>query len=50
MLKTKINDHICRILLLFIIGKVGGRDDKGDTKSIETENHLTYIRMRIPIL
>lgn len=31
MLKTKINDHICRIL--FKIMKMGGRDDEGDTKA-----------------
>lgn len=48
----KIKDCICTILLLlwFKIVKVGGRDDKGVTKSIEIENHLTYIRIRIPIL
>lgn len=38
--KMKINDHICTISLFKIV-KVGGRDDKGDTKSIEIENHLT---------
>lgn len=47
MLRTKIN--ICRILLLFKIVKVGGRD-KEDAKRIEMENHLTYIRIRISIL
>lgn len=38
------------LLLLFKIVKVGGRDDKGNTKSIEIENHLRDIRIRIPIL
>lgn len=50
MLKTKINDHICRVFMLFKIVKVSSGDDKEDTKSIEIENHLTYIRIRIPIL
>lgn len=49
MLKTKINDRICTILLFKIV-KVGGRDDTGDTKCIEIENYLTYIRIRIPVL
>lgn len=49
MLNKKINDHICTILLFKIV-KVGSRDDKEDTKSIEIESHLTYIRIRIPIL
>lgn len=51
MMKMKINDDICTILLLlFKIVKVGGRDGKGDTKSIEIENCLKYIRIRIPVL
>lgn len=52
MMRMKINDCICTILLLLLlkIVEVGGRDDKGDIKSIEIENHLTYIRIRIPIL
>lgn len=50
MLKAKINDHICRVFMLFKIVKVSSGDDKEDRKSIEIENHLTYIRIRIPIL
>lgn len=51
MMKMKINDHICTtLLLLFKTVKEGGRDGKGDTQSIEIENCLMYIRIRIPIL
>lgn len=50
MPKTNINDHICTIWLLFKIVTVAGKMIKEITKSTEIENHLTYIRIRIPIL
>lgn len=37
------------LLLLFKIVKVGGRDNKGNIKSIEIENYLIDIRIRILI-